>query len=455
MSGSKRLPELQASLQGDLLVPGDAEYDVARRVFNAMIDRKPVAIARCSVARDIAACVRFAREERLEISVRGGGHNVSGKAVLDDGLMIDLSRMKGCHVDPARRVARVEPGLTLAELDRETAAFGLAVPTGIVSPTGVAGLTLGGGIGWLNGKHGLACDNVLSVEIVMADGASRIASPDQNSDLFWAIRGGGGNFGVVASFEFRLHPVPSVLGGGVAWPLDRAPEILRFYREFLRGCPDELSVNAGLFVMDGTPLVGLNTAWIGDPDVGERALAPLRSFGAPLADMIRHMSFVELQCGGDAAFPTGRRHYWKASFLRDIDEAVIDTLVRLAHSFPSPFTMIGLQHMHGASARVPETETAFPHRYEQWDCLVLSQWEDPAEDERQARWTREAHAMLRPSGQQAVYVNDLGEDEPERVREAYGANYDRLVAVKAKVDPENVFRANQNLAAPVTLARPV
>ena len=447
MIQASALRELRASLRGDALLPGESGYDTSRRLFNAMIDRRPALIVRCAGAGDVAASVAFARSAGLAATVKGGGHNVSGKAVADGGLLIDLSPMRGCRVDPVRRIAHAEPGFTLAELDRETQAFGMATPTGIVSATGIAGLTLGGGIGWLNGLHGLACDNVDSFDVVTADGRLRTASPDENEDLFWALRGGGGNFGVVTSFVYRLHEVGPVLGGGIAWPMGRAKEVLRFYRDFARACPDGLSVNAGLFVVDGTPLVGLNTAWIGPAEEGEKRVGPLRSIGAPVADGIRPMRFVELQSGGDAAFPNGRRHYWKGTFIRDLTDEMIEVLLRYAARFPSPYTMIGLQQMHGAAARIPAAATAFAHRNEQWDCLILAQWESPAEDARGIGWVRELYAELAPLAQDAVYVNDLGDDEPERVRSAFGANYDRMVKLKAKYDPENFFRGNQNIAA--------
>jgi FAD/FMN-containing dehydrogenase len=438
--------DLRSALRGEVLVPGDHGYDTARRIFNAMIDRRPAAIARCAGAADVVTCVGFARAQRLEVSIRGGGHNVSGKAVCEGGLMIDLTPMKSVRVDPLRRLVRAEPGLTLGELDRDGQRFGLATPTGIVSATGIAGLTLGGGIGWLGGKHGLACDNVTSVDIVTADGRLVVASPDDHADLFWAVRGGGANLGVVTSFEYRLHPVGPVLGGAVVWPIDQARSVLRLYDEFARGCPDELSANAGFATAeDGATVLGVAVAWIGPLDAGERALKPLRSFGRPLADMIGPMSFVELQRGGDAAFPPGRRHYWKGGFLRRLDHAAIDTLIHFAATRPSPYTQIGLQQMHGAAARVSPADAMFAHRHDQWDCLLLSQWEGPGDDERNIRWTRDVHAAMEPYLERAVYVNDLGDDESDRVPAAYGANYDRLATIKGTYDPDNVFRWNQNV----------
>jgi FAD/FMN-containing dehydrogenase len=442
------LDDLRSALRGEVLLPRDAGFDGARQIFNAMIDHRPALIARCAGAADVVTSVDFARAHRLEVSIRGGGHNVSGKAVCEGGLMIDLASMKSVRVDPQRRTVRAEPGLTLGELDGDCQRFGLATPTGIVSATGIAGLTLGGGIGWLGGKHGLACDNLLSIDIVTVDGKLLTASPAERPDLFWAVRGGGANLGVVTSFEFRLHEVGPVLGGAVVWSLNEAKRVLRFYDEFARSCPDEMSANAAFAAAeDGTPVLAIAVAWIGPLDDGERLLKSLRSWGSPLADAIAPMSFVDLQRGGDSAFPRGRRHYWKAGFLRRLGPDAIDVLVHFAATRPTPHTMIGLQQMHGAAARVSPSETAFAHRHDQWDCMVLTQWDRPADDERSIRWTRELHAQMEPYfDERAVYVNDLGADEGDRVRAAYGANYDRLAAIKAKYDPGNFFRWNQNVA---------
>jgi hypothetical protein len=395
--GKPVVEDLRSALRGEVLLPLEARYDDARQIFNAMIDHRPALIARCAGAADVVACVDFARAQGLEVSIRGGGHNVSGKAVCDGGLMIDLAAMKGVRVDPRHRTAQAEPGLTLAELDGDCQRFGLATPTGIVSPTGIAGLTLGGGIGWLGGKHGLACDNVMSVDIVTADGKLLTASPTAHPDLFWAVRGGGANLGVVTSFEYRLHEVGPVLGGAVVWPLDQAKRVLRFYDEFAQSCPDELSVNAGFASADdGTPVLGIAVAWIGPLDAGERAVQPLRACGTPLLDAVTPMSFVDLQRGGDAAFPQGRRHYWKAGFLRRLGPDAIDVLVHFAATRPTAHTQIGLQQMHGAAARVPAVETAFAHRHDQWDCLLLTQWDRPADDDRCIRWTRDLYAQMEP-----------------------------------------------------------
>ena len=447
MTSPSALQDFRASLRGSVLTPTDLAYDDTRRIFNAMIDHRPALIARCAGAADVVACVQFVRAEGLQVSVRGGGHNPSGKSVIDGGLMIDLASMKSVRVNAQRRTVRAEPGLTLGELDRDCQRFGLATPTGIVSATGIAGLTLGGGIGWLGGKHGLACDNLQSVDIVTSDGKLLTASATEHPDLFWAVRGGGANLGVVTSFEYRLHEVGPVLGGAVVWPLDQAKRVLRFYGEFAQSCPDELSVNAGFAsAEDGTPVLGIAVAWIGPLDAGERALKPLRSCESPLLDAIAPMSFVDLQRGGDAAFPRGRRHYWKAGFLRRLGPDAIDVLVHFAAARPTPQTSIGLQQMHGAAARVSPAETAFAHRHDQWDCLILTQWDRPADDERSIRWTRDLHAQMEPYLERAVYVNDLGADDGARIRAAYGANYERLAAIKTKYDPSNFFRWNQNVA---------
>ena len=430
-----------------MLAPSDHGYEAARQIFNAMIDHRPALIARCASAADVIACVGFAKAHGLAVSARGGGHNASGKSVVDGGLMIDLASMKGCRVEPARRTVRAEPGLTLAEFDRECQAFGLATTMGAVSPTGIAGLTLGGGFGWLCGKYGLACDNLLSVDIVTADGQLRTASPREHADLFWAVRGGGANVGIVTSFEYRLHEVGPVLGGGIFFPFGKAKRVLAFYDELARDCPDELSVNAALATdADGVSVVGISVGWCGALDVGERILRPLRTVETPIADMIRAMRYVDLQSRGDANFPRGRRHYWKAGFQRRLEAAAIEVMIDFAASRPSPYTRISLQQMHGAAARVSPTETAFAHRHDQWEVQMLSQWLGAADDERNVRWAREVYAAMDPYLERAVYVNMLGGDESDRVREAYGRNYERLAAVKASYDPMNFFQGNQNVA---------
>ncbi len=440
-----------ADLRGDLIRPEDDRYGAARAVFNAMVDRRPALIVRCASVADVMRGVEFARSHDLPLSIHGGGHSVAGKAVCDGGLMLDLSSMKGIRVDPVRRTAEAQGGLTLGEFDHETQAFGLATTLGVVSVTGIAGLTLGGGLGWLNGLHGLACDNLISAEVVTADGRLLRATEEENEDLFWGIRGGGGNFGVVTSFGYRLHPVSTVLAGGLSYPLAKAHEVLRFYHEFASGCPDELSTTASLGVTpDG--VIGVSVCYCGPLEEGERVLRPLREFGSPLADNIEPMAYTTLQNSPDAGFPPGRRHYWKSSYLKELGEEAIEIMAEYVSEMPSPATGVGLQQMHGVASRVDPTATAFPHRDEHYDFLILSQWADPAESERNVEWTRSLFEAMEPFFGEGVYVNNLGDEGEDRVRAAYGANYERLLDLKGKYDPTNLFRLNQNIPPPTEAA---
>jgi hypothetical protein len=414
-----------------------------------MIDRRPLAVLRCADASDVVRGITFARRHRLSLSVRGGGHNVAGSAVVDGALMLDLSGMKSARVDPTRRTILAGPGLTLGEFDRATQAFGLATTLGVVSMTGIAGLTLGGGLGWLNGRFGLACDNLVSAEIATADGQLLRASERENEDLFWAIRGGGGNFGVVTSFEYQLHPVDQVLAGGLSYPMSTAPELLRFYDEFVKAAPDELSTAASFALTPaGEPAVSIGVCYCGPPDEGARVLRPLRAFQTPVEDSIQPMSYIALQSGPDEGFPSGRLHYWKSGYLRELTDAAIETLTRFVPSMPSSASGVGLQQMHGAASRVGPSATAFPHRGEQYDFLILSQWSDAADSPRNIEWTRALFEAMRPHLEDAVYVNNLGDEGPGRVRAAYGDNYPRLATIKKNYDPDNLFRANQNIAPP-------
>jgi FAD/FMN-containing dehydrogenase len=439
------LRELGSGLGGPLLCEGDPGYDAARAVFNGMIDRRPLAVIRCAGPSDVRRGIAFARRHQLPISVRGGGHSVSGSAVGEGAVMLDLSGMKGVRLDPEGRTARAGPGLTLGELDGATHAVGLATPLGVVSMTGIAGLTLGGGLGWLNGRYGLACDNLLSAEVATADGRLLRASGDENADLFWGIRGGGGNFGVVTSFEYRLHPVDTVLAGGLSYPPTAAPEVLRHYDELVKAAPDELStaVSFGLSLV-GEPTLGLVVCYCGDPERGAQVLRPLRDFG-PLDDTVAPMPYTALQSAPDQGFPSGRLHYWKAGWLRDLTPAAVGTVMEFLPSMPSPTSGVGLQQMHGAAARVEPSATAFPHRAEQYDMLILSQWSDAADSDRNVGWTRALFEAMRPHLHDAVYVNNLGDEGPDRVRAAYGANYPRLAELKRAYDPDNIFRVNQNI----------
>ena len=438
--------DFAVDLRGALLRAGDSGYDEARKLFNGMIDHRPALIACCSGAADVAAAIRFARTHDLLVSIKGGGHGIAGKAVCDRGLMIDFSRMKSIRVDPAARTVRAEPGVLGAELDRETQAFGLATPVGTVSTTGIAGLTLGGGQSWLASKYGMAIDNLVSVDIVTADATLRCASATQHQDLFWATRGAGHNFGVVTSFEYRLHPVGPVLGGLVIHPLSQAVEVLRFYREFTASQPDELQTWAGLLTLpDGNKVVALVPFYAGSPDAGERLVAPLRRFGSPIADTIAPLSYRAMQQTFDAAFPPGRLNYWKSGLTARLTDEVIETTVEYAQKMPSPFTVVLFAELHGAYSRVGKTETAYFHRDLQYDAIILSGWTNPADTQRNIEWTRELFGAWEPHLARAAYVNDLGDEGEERARSAYGDNYARLAVLKAKYDPTNLFRMNQNI----------
>jgi FAD/FMN-containing dehydrogenase len=434
-------------LRGRLLRPGDGSYDEARKVWNGMIDRHPALIARCAGAADVIAAVHFARDHRLLVSVRGGGHNITGNAVCEGGLMIDLSPMKSVRVDPGKRSARAEAGLTWGEYNRETQAFGLASTGGVVSTTGIAGLTLGGGLGWLMGKHGLSCDNLLSADLVTAEGKFLAVSADEHPDLFWGLRGGGGNFGVVTSFEYKLHPVRPVLAGMVLHPMAKAREALGFYRDYARSCPDEALAAAALMTSpEGAPVVAIIVAYIGDLAAGESVVAPVRKFGSPLLDTIAPTSYVQLNTLFDAAVPYGGvSRYWKSSFLKELGDDLIEILIERSARMLSPMSMVLFFHLHGAAARVDRNATAFGLRQDQWDYDVISQWTDPAETAQHVQWTREYWTAVEPFATGEVYVNHLDAEEATRIRAAYGGHYDRLVVLKDKYDPTNLFRMNQNI----------
>ena len=439
------LGRLEDRLHGRLLVPGGGGYHVARRVFNAMIDRHPALIIRCTDPHDVVEGVVFARTQGLDVAIKGGGHSVSGNAVCDGGLMLDLSPMKHAQVDRARRTATAQPGLTLGEFDRETQLFGLSTPTGVVSMTGLSGLTLGGGLGWLNGKHGLTCDNLLAAEVVTASGQRITASADEHEDLLWGLRGGGGNFGVVTSFTFRLFTLQGVVAGVVTYPAAKAHDALRLYHEFASGCPDELGANASVALNpDGEVTVSIAVCYAGPAEQAEDLLRPLRRLG-PEADTIKPMSYRSLQQMPDAGFPERQQHYWKSGYLTDLDDELIELLLDYVARMPSPSSGVGLQQLHGAAGRVDPSATAFPHRGDRYDCLILSQWPDPLDSSANVAWTRELYDAMEPFFAGGVYVNNLGAPSELSVRQAYGANYSRLVAVKAKYDPTNFFHHNHNV----------
>jgi hypothetical protein len=438
--------ELASTVRGELLRPSDAGYEAARRVFNAMIDRHPALILRCVDAEDVVRGVEFARTQGLSLAVRGGGHAVSGSAVCDGGIVLDTSRMKGIRVDPARRVAVAQPGLTLGEFDRATQAHGLATTLGVVSVTGIAGLTLGGGLGWLNGKHGLACDNLLAADVVAADGRRLTANADEHADLLWGLKGGGGNFGVVTSFTYQLHPVGPVLAGGVTFPPALARDALRFYHEFASASPDELSTAGSLIRdADGHPVFSVAVCYCGPLAEGERVLRPLRSFGPPAADTVGPLEYCALQSGPDAGYPEGRQHYWKAGFVHDLSTEAIEVMLTYVAEMPSAFSGVGLQQMGGVASRVDPAATAFAHRVRQYDFNIVSQWEDPTDTACNIAWTRGFFTAMEPFLERAVYANNLGDEGQARVKAAYGMNYARLAQIKATYDPANLFHLNHNI----------
>jgi hypothetical protein len=438
--------ELGCGLRGKVVCPGEGGYDTARAVFNDMIDRRPLAVIQAVDASDVVRGITFARRHNLPLSVRGGGHSVAGNAVGDGAVMLDLSGMKAVRVDPATRTVRAGPGLTLGEFDRATQAFGLATPLGVVSITGIAGLTLGGGLGWLNGRYGLACDNLISADLATADAQLLRASSHENEDLFWGIRGGGGNFGVVTSFEYQLHPVDRVLAGGLSYPWRMASPVLRFYDDFVKAAPDELSTAASLGLTPaGEPTVSIAVCYCGPIDEGEQVLRPLRTFGSPVDDGIQPMPYTVVQSARDEGFPSGRLHYWKSGWLRDVTDGAIETLMQFVPQMPSSGSGVGLQQMHGVSSRVAPSATAFAHRAEQYDFLIGSQWSEATDSDRNVKWTRALFEAMEPHLEESVYVNNLGDEGPDRVQAAYGANYPRLTAVKRTYDPDNLFRANQNI----------
>jgi len=456
---------LAAALHGELVRPGDPAYDELRTVFNAMIDRRPALIARCRDAADVAAAVTFGRETGLPVAVYGGGHGVTGNAVCTDGLVIDLRPMKGIEVDPVTRTCRAEAGLTWGELDAATQEHGLAVTGGRVSSTGIAGLVLGSGSGWIERKYGFTVDSLLSVEIITADGQIRTASDTENPGLFWAIRGGGGNFGVVTSFTFRLHPLgPIVLGGMLMYPAPMAAAVIRNFRDFMAGAPDEVGGAVALvtapneeFVPEpvrGQPVVGVVLCYAGSPEAGEKALQPLREFGPPPLDLVQPMPYVALQRLIDAGNQEGLRNYWTAEFLTGLPDDAVRQVAERHLTAPSPFTQVIIVAGGGAVARVPSGRTALGQRQAPFNIHVLSMWTDPADDDRNIAWTREFGATLKPYATGRVYLNYIGDEGTDRVRAAFGPEtYSKLQALKDRYDPGNLFRLNQNIAPSSTAAR--
>jgi hypothetical protein len=440
---------LGEGFSGEVLSPDDPGYDAVRAIHNGLIDKRPRLIARCRNTADVIDAVNTARHAGLEISVRGGGHNIAGKAVTEGGLMIDLSLMKGIHVDPARRTVRAQPGVTVRELDRATGVFGLATPSGVVSSTGIAGLTLGGGLAWLMGRYGMAIDNLLSAEVVLASGDVAIASDDADRDLFWAIRGGGGNFGIVTSFEFRAHPVATVLSGPVLHTLEAAPELLAFYREFSADAPDELGTQAAfLHAPDGSgaKLCGVAICHCGqDPERADADLRPLREFGSPAADLIERVPYPVANTGADWLFEPGTLCYWKSAFFSELSDEAIAVLADAFERAPSDKCALIIEGFGGEAARVEPTATAYPHRDPGHNLLLISQWTNPADSDAGIAWARTTFHALAPHMADRSYTNYLPADDHDRVRQAFGVNHERLVELKRRYDHDNLFHLNQNI----------
>jgi FAD/FMN-containing dehydrogenase len=450
MSSVSSIAELAPTFSGQLLQPSDAGYDAARRVHNGLIDKRPAVIASCLGTADVADAVKLARTLNLEVAIRGGGHNVAGRGTIDGGLMIDLARMKGVHVDVKGRTVRAQGGVLWKELNRETQVHGLATTGGVVGSTGIAGLTLGGGLGWLMPKYGLALDNLRSADLVMADGRVVRASADENADLFWAIRGGGGNFGVATSLEYNLHQVgPIITGGLVAHPLQRAGDVLRLYRDACAKAPDELMLAAGMLTApdgSGAKLVGILAAHCGPLADGEKAVAPIKAYGPPVMDAMGPIPYSMQNGLLDAAFPKGALNYWKSHFLTDLSDAAIATLIERFESCPSPMSQIVIEHFHGQASRVPVADTALAARVSGYNVVLISQWTDPGETDRNRTWCQQTYAALGPFLGSARWLNYLGADEPgDPAAGAYGANYDRLRDLKTKYDPDNFFHTNVNI----------
>jgi FAD/FMN-containing dehydrogenase len=448
---SDPIETLRTTVRGPVLTAAEPGYDEARHVWNGMIDRRPPLIVRATGNADVIAAVNYARDNGLPVSVKGGGHSAAGTAVSDSALMIDLSLMDGVFVDPKARTARVQGGATWGLFDRECQVHGLATTGGVISTTGVGGLTLGGGFGWLLGKHGLAVDNLISCHVVLANGQLVTASESDNSDLFWALRGGSGNFGIVTSFEFRLHPVgPIVTGGLAAWPIDSAAGVLDFYSGYLDSTPDDLTaffVQAGAPDGSGNFICAVIALHAGELEEGARLVQPIKDFGPPMLDALGPIPYTAHQSMLDAGFPAGNQVYWKGTFLRELSAGAMDVLVKQGAALPNPSCGLVLEHFHGVLNRVPNDATAFAQRTASFNVAIVAQWQDAAEADRCIAWARETFDALQPYSTGGVYLNYLGVGDDEgRVHDALGTNYDRLAAIKQQYDPGNLFSANQNIA---------
>ena len=450
-----RIEELRAVLRGELITADDAGYDEARKVYNGMIDRRPAAVIRCADVADVMAAVGLAREQGLDLSVRGGAHSVPGFGTNDGGVVCDLSAMRGIRVDAEARTARAEGGCTWGDLDHATHAFGLATTGGIISTTGVAGLTLGGGIGHLARGHGLSCDNLISADVVTADGRLVTASEKSHPDLFWALRGGGGNFGVVTSLEFNLHPVAEIYGGPIFYPVDHAGDVLRFYREFIETAPEELGAFFAFQIAPPLPFIPeerhgetmclVVTCWTGPIEEGERVIAPLLEIAPVAAQHVGPMPYPALNGAFDALLPAGLQHYWKADFVRELTDEAIAAHVEHGPRVPAVESTMHLYPINGASRRVADDATAFAYRDARFACVIAGMWPDPADNERNTAWVRDYWEAIHPHSEPGGYVNFMAGDDQDRIRDNYRGNYNRLVEVKRRYDPENLFRMNQNI----------
>ena len=451
------IQELGTSLRGELIRPADESYDEARKVYNGMIDRHPSLIARCADVVDVVAAVNFARGNELTVAVRGGSHNVAGFGTVDEGIVIDLAGMRGVRTDPAKRTVRVEGGCTWSDVDHATHAFGLAVPCGIISTTGVAGLTLGGGTGYLTRKYGLTLDNLISVDAVTADGRLLTASAEENEDLFWAVRGGGGNFGVVTSFEFKAHPVSEVLGGPIFYPIDKAKEVLQFFREYIEDAPEEMGAFFAFqkgppvpFVpenLHGVTMCAIVTCYAGeDLEKGEEVIKPLLEMGPPAVTHVGRMPLPALNSAFDPLLPPGLQHYWKADFFTELSDETIEAHVKHGPDVPTVESTMHIYTIDGAPQRVGEGETAFSYRNARFNVIVAGMWPDPADNDKNIKWVRDYFEALHPHSAGGAYVNFMTADEgQERIAASYRGNYERLVELKAKYDPTNLFHVNQNI----------
>lgn len=449
------LTALRENVRGTVTTAEDAEYDEARRVYNAMIDRRPAVIVRPANTGDVMTAVRFAAENDLTVAVRGGSHSVPGFGTADDALVVDLSSMRGVRVDPLTQTARVEGGATWGDMNAAGYPFGLATTGGIISTTGVGGLTLGGGIGYLARGLGLSCDNLLAADVVTADGSFHVASDKEDADLFWAIRGGGGNFGVVTSFEFRMSPVKDIYGGPMFFELDQAGDLLRFYREFIADAPEELGCFPAYqiapplpFIPEdrhGEPFIAMVTCWAGDLDAGEKALQPIRDLAPRVAEFVGVMPYPALNSAFDALVPPGLQHYWKANFVTELTDDAIAAHLEHGPKIPVVNSTMHIYPINGAAQRVAPDSTAFAYRDATFATVIAGMWPDPADNDANTAWVKDYYAATAPHSEEGGYVNFMAEDDQSRIRANYRGNYDRLAEIKRRYDPDNLFRHNQNI----------